>query len=122
KTLWSKVLNGVVCDRLPLGFASESAWAMWLMKLLKMKLLARSAKVVAESEDSIAALMALGLAATGLGPMNHLQGLQRFNPASELWEANWLLCYQGNLMGWLGTGGTGRLSSVPAFDFLKNQR
>jgi len=119
--LWTAVLNGVVCERLPLGFASESAWAMWLMKQLTVALSTRAARIVADSDDSVAALMALGLAARGLGPMADLANLNRFDPASELWEANWLLCYQGNLMGWLGVGGPARLATVPAFEFLKTR-
>ena len=53
--------------------------------------------------------------------MADLANLNRFDPASELWEANWLLCYQGNLMGWLGVGGPARLATVPAFEFLKTR-
>ena len=58
--------------RVPLGQASEAAWAMWLMKLLNIKLLARSAKPINNSEDSIVGLMALGLAHSSFG------GIQSF--------------------------------------------
>jgi len=60
KPLWSDCLNRIVYERVPLGQASEAAWAMWLMKLLNIKLLARSAKPINNSEDSIVGLMALG--------------------------------------------------------------
>lgn len=122
KKLWSDCLNRIVYERVPLGQSSEAAWSMWLMKILNIKLLARSAKVVSDSDDSIVGLMALGLAASGLANSTHLTGLHRFNHPSGLFEKQWLLCYQGNLMSWLGSNsGRGKLFGDPAFSYLESQ-
>lgn len=122
KQLWANCLNRIVYERVPLGQASEAAWAMWLMKLLNIKLSAKSAKTVSKSEDPIVGLMALGLAHSGLANVRHLTGLNRFRSPTGLFEHQWLLCYEGNLKGWLGSGG-GRssLTSDPAFSFLESQ-
>jgi hypothetical protein len=122
KRLWSDCLNRIVYERVPLGQASEAAWAMWLMKLLNIKLLARSAKLINNSEDSIVGLMALGLAHSGLAEFNHLSGLNRFSSPTGLFESQWLLCYEGNLNGWLGaTRGRSNLRRDPAFSYLESQ-
>jgi len=122
KQLWSRCLNRIVSERVPLGHSSEAAWAMWLMKLLKIKLLAKSAKAVSDSEDSVVGLLALGLASIGLARPAHLTGLRRFRHAAGLFENQWLLCYQGNLMGWLGpSSGRVNLRKDPAFAYLESQ-
>ena len=122
KHLWSRCLNIVVLERVPLGQSSEAGWAMWLMKLLRVKLLANSAKAVGDAEDSVVGLMALGLASVGLATPAHLTGLSRFSAAAGLFENQWLLCYQGNLMGWLGPhSGRVNLRSDPAFAYLEAQ-
>ena len=121
KKLWSDCLNRIVYERVPLGQSSEAAWAMWLMKLLKLKLSANSAKRVGDSEDSIVGLMALGLSALGLAQSSHLDGLGRYCSVSGLFEDQWLLCYQGNLMGWLGTGSRrANLTTIQAFSYLES--
>jgi hypothetical protein len=121
KTRWSECLNRIVLERVPLGQSSEAAWAMWMMKLLKIKLLARSAKVIGEDSDSMVGLMALGLADSGLASKKHLKGLNRFASATGLLEKHWLLCYQGNLMGWLGsTSKRANLRGDSAFNFLES--
>ena len=120
KNRWSECLNSIVTERVPLGQSSEAAWAMWMMKQLKIKLLARSAKLVGEDGDSIVGLMALGLADSGLATPRHLAGLNRFASASGLFDKHWLLCYQGNLMRWLGS--TSNRSSIrgdSALNFLE---
>ncbi len=121
KQRWSDCLNRIVTERVPLGQSSEAAWAMWMMKLLNIKLLARSTKVIGDDGDSIVGLMALGLADSGLASPKHLIGLHRFTPATGLFENQWLLCYQGNLMKWLGPGsGRANLRHDPAFKYLES--
>ena len=122
KKLWSDCLNRIVYERVPLGQSSEAAWSMWLMKLLNIKLSARSAKTVGNCDDSVVGLMALGLAASGLAESAHLSDLNRFSPASGIFENQWLLCYQGNLMGWLGAGsGRANLANDQTFSYLESQ-
>lgn len=122
KSLWSNNLNEIVLTQTPLGHSSEAAWAMWLMKILNIKLRTRSAKVVGNSEDSIVSLMALGLGSIGLAAASDLAELHRFYNSNELFEKQWLLCYQGNYMGWLGpSSGKTILRTDPAFAYLESQ-
>jgi len=122
KRLWSDCLNRIVYERVPLGQSSESAWAMWLMKLLNIKLQRRTAKIVGDCDDSIVGLMGLGLAATGLANPTYLDGLNRFCLPSGLYEDQWLLCYQGNFMSWLGPrSGRSELKGDHAFAHLESQ-
>lgn len=122
KNIWSDCLNRIVSERTPLGQSSEVAWSMWLMRLLNIKLLARSAKVVSEAEDSVVCLMALGLSSLGLANPSHLSQLSRFSNPNGLFEDQWLLCYQGNLVRWLGPGSNrANLRRDPAFAYLESQ-
>jgi hypothetical protein len=122
KPLWVKCLNLIISERVPLGQSSEAAWAMWLMKILQIEMLEKSATVVGNAEDSVVALMALGLSSIGLANPDHLAGLNRFNDDSELFGNQWLLCYQGNLMEWLGPqSGHVTFQNDPAFSYLASQ-
>ena len=122
KRLWSVCLNNIVLEKTPLGQASEAAWAMWLMKILDIKLQDKCSQAVGDSEDSVVGLMALGLATAGLANMTTLTGLQRFSQDNFLFEPQWLLCYQGNLMTCLGPGsGPVNLQTDPAFSYMVAQ-
>lgn len=122
KGLWSTCLNNIVLEKTPLGQSSEAAWAMWLMKILEIKLLDKCSQAVGSSEDSIVGLMALGMAASGLANVAKLTGLHRYSPHNVLFESQWLLCYQGNLMAWLGPGsGRVNLQSDSAFSYMEGQ-
>jgi hypothetical protein len=122
KRLWSECLNRIVYERAPLGQSSEVAWSMWLMKMLNIKLSYTSARAVEQSEDSIVGLMALGLGSSGLVNINNLTALHRFSTASHLFSSQWLLCYQGNLMGWLDpTSGRTVLRADPFFAYLESR-
>jgi hypothetical protein len=122
KSRWSAALNRIVTERVPLGQSSEAAWAMWLMKLLNIKLLARSAKTIGEDGDSVVSLMALGLAELGLASFSHLNALHRYANSAGLFGSQWLLCYQGNLMKWLGSqSGRATLQHDPTFKLLESK-
>ena len=117
--LWADCLNQIVIERLPLGHASEAAWAMWLMMLLHVQLDAKAAKVVDDCDDSPSALMGLGLASMNLAPGCSFPRLNSFAEPDELFGPQWLLCYEGNYQNWLKTpSGLATLASNPQFDFL----
>ena len=82
--LWRDCLNQIVIDRLPLGQASEAAWAMWLMKQLGVQMVAAAEKAVDDCEDSIAALLGLGLASVGLANPASFARLNSFAEPTEL--------------------------------------
>lgn len=122
REFWSECLNRIVSERVPLGQSSEAAWAMWLMKLLDIKLEEKSAKAVGDTEDSVVGLMGLGLASIGLATSAHLSGLDRFSNKDKLFENQWLLCYQGNLMEMLGAESSRKnLFSDPAFAYMEKK-
>jgi hypothetical protein len=119
KVLWGECLNRIVWERLTIGQASESVWAMWLMKLLHVPLSSTSAKAVDACEDSPSALMGLGLASQGLAKAAELPNLHSFAEVQELTGPNWLLCYEGNHRGWLAPPSGNSPWSVNAqFDLL----
>lgn len=119
KALWTECLNRIVCERLTIGQASESVWAMWLMKLLDVPLNSAAAKAVDACEDSPAALMGLGLASQGLAQPSELPSLHSLAEAQEMTGPNWLLCYEGNHQGWLKPpSGNSAWSGNPQFEFL----
>lgn len=118
KSLWTQTLNRIICDQLPLGNASEAAWALWLMKILSVKVHQQSAKAIGDCSDSVTALMGLGLASVGQADLKHFTPLQRYTAAQSLTEEQWLLCYQSNLMGWLGLGARATLRQTPPFDYF----
>ena len=118
KRIWTDCLNKVITHSVPLGKSSEAAWAMWLMKVTETRLRAKTAQTVCATDDSIVALMALGLASVGLADKHHLENLRRYREPAELWGRHWLLAYEGNHRNLLGRGGRARLSKYTFFEFL----
>lgn len=118
RTLWTGTLNTIIQEQLPLGHASEAAWAMWLLKIINGKLQVRSARIVGKCNDSIAALMGMGLGSIGLADLAPLGQLDRFSSGRNLMSEHWLLCYEGNFRGWFKNGGVGILNGVQQFGFL----
>lgn len=118
--LWKETLNVIVQQHLPLGHASESAWAMWILRVLGQPIVDATASVVAGSDDSVAALMGLGLASVGLGDMALLSaGLNSRSERTELLGPQWLVCYEGAHQGWLSPpSGTPTFGGTPQLDFL----
>ncbi len=117
--LWRDVLNRIVSERLPLGQASEAVWALWLMKQLNISLSPEAETAVAQCEDSVAALMGLGMASVGLANAANLTQLNVFAEPAELGGRQWLLCYEGVRQGWITpTSGAGTLAADPQFAFL----
>jgi hypothetical protein len=120
RKIWSDCLNLVISERVPMGLSSEAAWAMWLLKVLNIKLQMKSSRAVNECDDSIVGLMGLGLCSVGLADRSYLHGLSRFADSMGLYDDQWLLCYQGNLMKMLGAkSGKKNLVSDPFFDYLQ---
>lgn len=101
ESLWQDILNRIVCERLPLGHASEAVWAMWMMNIMKIRLTDAAASAVDSCEDSAAALMGLWLANNGLGDPALLGRLNLFAEPGELFGRQWLLCYEGIRQGWI---------------------
>jgi hypothetical protein len=121
RKLWSDCLNLVISERVPMGLSSEAAWAMWLLKVLNIKLLRKGSIAINDCEDSIVCLMGLGLCSVGLADVSYFSSLNRFSDSIGLYDDQWLLCYQGNLMKMLGSkSGKKNLVNDPFFDYLQN--
>lgn len=116
--LWQTTLNEVICERIPLGHASECAWAMWLLRILGCRLLVRTEKLVASTDDSIVALMALGLVTTKQASGAHLTPLLQFAGPATLYQRQWLLCYQGHRLGWPGLKTASSVAANASFHAL----
>ncbi len=121
KAEWATILNRIIVERLPLGHASEAAWAMWLLWHLGAKLLQKSAKAVGNTEDSVAGLMGLALTQVGLANATHLAGLSRFVHPQCLYGPQWLLCYEAGVRGWFPALASSTLND-PAFGYLASNQ
>jgi len=120
--LWDECLNRIIYERVPLGQSSEAVWAMWLLKILNIRLTSNSEQAINNSEDSTVALMGLGLATLGMANPASFIALHRFGNAAHLYQHQWLLCYQGNYMGWLGpASGRAVLRTDPVMQYLESQ-
>lgn len=119
---WSICLNIIVLEKTPLGQTSEAAWAMWLMKILEINLKDECSHAIGNCEDPIVGLMALGLATVGLADMQSMIDLMRYSRSNYLFEPQWLLCYQSNLMMYFGPEtGIFNLQIDPAFSYMASQ-
>ena len=120
--LWTECLNQIVCERLPLGQASEALWALWLLKQLGLPMSPFAEQAVDKCEDSPVALMALGMASVGLANPASFTRLHSFAEPNELFGRQWLLCYEANKRGWITPPSKIDVLSVhPQFEFLKQK-
>ncbi|TKB72960.1 MAG: RNA-directed DNA polymerase [Nitrospira sp.] len=105
--LLSDVLNNQIRYHAPLGHSSEVAWALWALIEFKCVIRVTTVKIVTDLDDPLAALLALDAEQRGL--LRSKLDLSRWASCkrkSELYGANWLLSYEGNLKGWLPSKGT----------------
>jgi hypothetical protein len=114
---WREILNKIIVRQLPFGNASEAAWAMSLLLQFKLSMPPDVAKVVATTDDSVAASMAMLLAQSDLAPWGELDGLRRFLEPEYLNKSQWLVCYEASVWHWLGMT-PAMLSSQPWFAYL----
>lgn len=101
---------------------NEIAWALWLSKMLKIKINDESAKCISKILDSIIILIALDLENNGL----ILNGLDKSKwidlmDGGQLYDDNWLLCYEADVKGWLHSrSGKDYIAKDKFFSYLKN--
>jgi len=117
KQKWSEVLNGIIYEKVPLGQSSEAAWAMWILKLLTIRLSSKSAKLINETDDSVVALMGIGLANIGLTKLSYFSNLQQYSNIANIYNAQWLLCYELNHKNLFNTN-INNLSNDSFFNYL----
>lgn len=121
KIIWQENLNRIIYEKVPLGHSSEASWAMWLLKLLNLKMNAKTSKIVDNTDDSIVGLMGLGLASIGLTQMKYFANIRQYSSPNYKYESQWLLFYQGNYMNFFSRNSRStNLVNDPFYDFLQN--
>jgi hypothetical protein len=121
QSLWANILNRIIQERLPLGQASEAAWAMWVMKIFEVTLAPNSESALNQTEDSVAALMGLYLTHGSLGNTSNLNNLNNYAERAGVTGRNWLLCYEGNRQGWIKPPSNNMAWPNAEFGWLFNQ-
>lgn len=115
-------LNDIILRHARVLHASEVAWGLWGAILFNISLDANAERAISKMEDSVIALLALdaqrrGLLSSSLSKSNW----SSFMKQSELYENQWLLCYEANVKKWLpSVGGGDHVAGDQNFNYLKN--
>lgn len=123
KSRLAYVLNQVLRRNLPLGHGSEIAWAIWGCIEFGLTIDSDCAQQCIDMNDSVV-LMVITDAFT----RNFIHGAQGLNWSSasgkistaELYQENWLYCYEVDRHNWFRTNGS-IISSDPTFKFLNSK-
>ena len=100
-------------------YHTETAWALWLAKVLKLQIADEAMQDLPQSKSSVCALLALD---------NIVSGLVKTTPDTSPWlariaegphERNWLLAYEAPRREWLGNAD--HITTCPFFSELKNK-
>ncbi len=115
-------LSTVVEVSAPLGHHYETAWAIWAAIAFNRALTGQAGRATGEVDNSVIAIIALDAAQQGLLPgLNTAKWEQRMT-TPELYEDEWLLCYEANFHNWLPSlGGGDHVAADQNFGFLKAQ-
>lgn len=98
----------------------EVAWALWLCKLLALKLPRSSQHEVSLVDDPVVALLALDLRSEGLADDLDLALWATHMEADQLYSENWLLAYEAFVKDWLpSTDGSDYVSADNFFAILR---
>lgn len=105
----------------PLAHGSEIAWALWICLANGVVISAPTAAAVSSMSDNLVALLALHARAIGLVPSAlDTSGWETYMNAAELRDANWLICYEASIKGWLpSVGGVDHMAGDPFFSALR---
>jgi hypothetical protein len=105
----------------PLHQSYEVAWSLWLAKKRGLALAKKTAKLVAQIDDDIVALIALDLRANDLLPLNDVSLWQQHLTGVDLYSEHWLLAYEALEQGWLSHGRNGDyIAADDFFSILRN--
>ena len=117
----NEVLNTIVEAHSGLIHSSEVAWALWGCLALQIPLSTAAIGAVSMCEDSVVALLALHCETAGLTHVPLNKSLwSTYMTTDNLYDDQWLLCYEANVKGWLPTvGGGDHVSADPNFAMLK---
>jgi len=115
-----ETLNAVIRSSTPLGHHYEAAWALWAAMQFQIHLDLETIAILGSTENSVVAILACDAHAKGLAPhLDMARWALRMN-AQDLRGEEWLLSYEANVQGWLGTvGGGHHVTADPEFGYLK---
>lgn len=117
-----EVLNFVLTNAIPLGYTNETAWALWGLIHWNLQVDAHSANALANTSDTVVALLSLDALHRGLIPNGLSTNLwETYMTREDLYGKQWLLSYEANKKGWLPTYGglPDHVTADPNFGFLK---
>ena len=117
----SDAFQQVIRQHASVNHGSEVAWAIWGCLLFDIPLDDDTARLVAQMEDSVVAILALDAKARGLISSNvNLTLWASMMTTQSLSEENWLLSYEAHVKGWLpSVGAPDHVTADPNFHFLK---
>jgi hypothetical protein len=115
-----ETLNAVIRSSSPLGHHYEAAWALWAAMQFQIQLDQETIAILGNTENSVVAVLACDAHANGVAPnLDLTRWASRMN-GKDLRGEEWLLSYEANVQGWLGTvGGGDHVTADPEFGYLK---
>jgi len=118
---FQELVEGIVTTHVPLGQASEVAWAIWLAVVLGIPLTEPIQKILPTLEDPLVPLITLHAEQRGLTSKNlDKSRWESMMTKEELYGSNWILAYEADVKNWLHpVGRKNHVDSDPCFSFLK---
>jgi len=118
--LLQEMLNTVIRSSTPIGHHYEAAWALWAAIQFSSQLDHETIAILGTAENSVVAILACDAHAKGLAPhLDVTRWKSRMN-LQDLRGEEWLLSYEANVQGWLGTmGGGDHVLADSEFGYLK---
>lgn len=100
----------------------EVSWALWLSKILKLKIDDKAAREISLLDNSLVALIALDLYHSKLIPKGlKLTLWKSFMTEKELYDEHWLIAYEASIKEWLPSkNGDDFVKNDPFFSTLKD--
>jgi hypothetical protein len=118
--LISETLTSIIVRHAPLGHHYEIAWSIWAAITLGIDLETVAQAAVSKVDNSVVAILALDARQQGLARTLDTTVWEAHMCEPDLYEDQWLLCYEANVQGWLPSqGGGDHVSADPNFGFLK---
>lgn len=115
--------NAIVLAHAPSDHHSEVAWALWIMVELGLALDAKSVEALGQISSSACVLLALSLLRSAGGPLSiSAAKLAAHSTRDALYDAGWLLAYEGGRRLWLSASTDAHIRSDPLFGELLRQK
>jgi hypothetical protein len=115
-----EALNAVIRTSAPLGHHYEAAWALWAAMQFAVLLDQETIAALGSAENSVVAILACDAHAKGFAPNLNMSRWEPRMNLKDLRGEEWLLSYEANVQGWIGTvGGGDHVAADPEFGLLK---